>query len=220
MFSDGGNKRIDGIDHEVTPNRQELRLQAAKYMDKSARKVVKRLKSKSEVVSIGDIVQVPLVKQDRAKVDSGNLTGVVVNINDVFGVCQVAVKSGVLRPWYVYHKLRVVPGPGNNRALMNLEDAFKGWKTMKVIAPRTAAINESIVGGQGIFQCKCKGACNTKQCICFKNGRKCTSACHRNSKCCLNHDWERSDSTKAKVSGNDNMNEPPPKRMKTRRTAD
>jgi hypothetical protein len=36
----------------------------------------------------------------------------------------------------------------------------------------------------------------------------------------LNHDWERSDSNKAKVSGDDNMNKPPPKRMKTRRTAD
>ena len=125
------------------------------------------------------------------------------------------MKSGVLRPWYVYHKLRVVPGPGNSRALMNLDDAYKGWKALPVIAPRTAAINESIVGGQGIFQCKCKGTCNTKQCLCFKNNRTCTSACHRNSKCCLNHDWDKLDASKDRV-----VEAAPAKRMKTRRTAD
>ncbi len=40
------------------------------------------------------------------------------------------------------------------RVLMNLDEVFKGWKMMSVIAPRTAAIYKSIVGGQGIFQCK------------------------------------------------------------------
>jgi hypothetical protein len=121
------------------------------------------------------------------------LTGVVVNINNTFGICQVAVKTGVLRPWYVYHKLRVVTGAGNNRVLMDLETAFQGWRTMKIIAPRTAAINESIVGGQGIFSCKCKGKCISNICLCFKNNRTCTSACHRNSKCCENHDQEKLD---------------------------
>ena len=218
LFYDGGNKRIDVIDHDVSPKRRELRREAAKMMDKSARMVMKRIKSKSDIVSLGDVVQVPLVKQDRAKVDSGNLTGVVVNINTTFGVCQVAVKSGVLRPWYVYHKLRVVPGAGNNRVLMNLDEAYKGWKTMSVIAPRTAAINESIVGGQGIFQCKCKGTCNTNQCLCFKNFRTCTSACHRNSKCCVNHDQEKLNERKEKAGKVATM--VPAKRMKTRRTAD
>ena len=168
---------------------------------------------------LGNVVHVQLVKQDWAKVDLGNLTGIVVIINDVFGVCQVALRSGVLRPWYVYHKLRVVPGPGNSYALMNLDDAFKRWKGMPVIALRTAAVNESIVGGQGIFQCKCKGACNTKQNLCFKNNRKCMSSCHRNSKCCLNHDWENLDASKARI-GDDNTAKPPAKWMKTCRAAD
>ncbi len=110
------------------------------------------------------------------------------------------MKSGVLRPWYVYHKLRVVPGAaGNNLVLMNLDEVFKGWKTRSVIAPRTAAINESIVGGQGIFQCKCKGMYNTNQCLCFKKFRTCTSTCHRNSKCCMNHDQEKLNERKTKA---------------------
>ena len=72
--------------------------------------------------------------------------------------------------------------------LNGLEDAYKHWETMDVIAPRTAANNESLVGGQGIFSCKCKGKCNTNSCKCFQNNRICTSACHRNSKCCDNND--------------------------------
>ena len=127
-------------------------------MEKSANKVYNRVKSKSGNVKVGDVVQIGIVAQDRGKVDPHSLMGVVVNINQFYGVCQVAVTTGLLRPWYVYHKLRVVPGLGNDRALNNLEDAFKNWKTMNWIAPRTAATNQSLVGGQGIFQCGCKGS--------------------------------------------------------------
>ena len=129
-----------------------------------------------------------MVQQDRCKVDAHNLTGIVVNINESFGVCQVAVKSVVLRPYYVYHKLLVVPGISDNRVLNNLEHAFKNWKEIDYIAPRTASTNESLVGSQGIFQCDCKGKCTTNRCSCFKNGRTCNSACHCNSSCCENHD--------------------------------
>jgi hypothetical protein len=181
---------MDGIDHEVTPWRAATRKQAALMMDKSARKVMKRVKSKQALVKVGDVVQVPLAQQDRAKVDAGNLTAVVININNHFGVCQVAVKSGILRSWYVFHKLRRLPDLGNNRFLNDLEDAFKNWRKLDFISPRTASINASIVGGQGIFQCSCKGKCTTNVCKCFKNGRSCSSACHRNSKCCENHDGE------------------------------
>ena len=122
-------------------------------------------------------------------------------VNDTYGMCQVAVKTGVLRPWYVYHKLRAIPGEGNNKVLMGLEEAFINWKSLPVIAPRTASVDASIVGGQGIFQCKCKGKCNTNSCACYKNGRICTSACHRNSKCCENHD--QNEVMKRKNDGNE-----------------
>ena len=139
-------------------------------------------------MKVGDVVHIGIVPQDRGKVDPTNLTGVVVNINDHYGVCQVAVKSGLLRPWYVYHKLRVLVGKGNDRNLHDLEDTFQNWKKMDTVAPRTASTHQSLVGGQGIFQCKCKGKCSNNSCRCFKNNRKCTSACHRNNKCCENHD--------------------------------
>ena len=188
LFCDGANNRLDGIEHEVSPRRAATRRQAAKMMDRSARKVMRRVKSKQALIKLGDVVHVPLVQQDRAKVDAPNLTAVVVNINNHFGVCQLAVKMGILRPWYVFHKIRRLPDLGNNRYLNDLEDAYKNWKKMNFVAPRTASLCESFVGGQGIFQCKCKGKCTTNQCKCFKNGRICTSACHRNSKCCENND--------------------------------
>jgi hypothetical protein len=201
LFFDGNAARLDGLDHDVTPGRRATREKAALMMNKSARKVLKRMKSRTATLSIGDVVQVPLVQQDRAKVDAQNLTGVVVRVNDTYGMCQVAVKTGVLRPWYVYHKLRAIPGEGNNKVLMGLEEAFINWKSLPVIAPRTASVDASIVGGQGIFQCKCKGKCNTNSCACYKNGRICTSACHRNSKCCENHD--QNEVMKRKNDGNE-----------------
>ena len=50
------------------------------------------------------------------------------------------MKSGVLRPWYVYHKMQVVTGARSNRVLMDLENAFQVWAIVKIIAPRAAAI--------------------------------------------------------------------------------
>ncbi len=49
-------------------------------MDCSSRNVMKKIKSKSDIVEIGNVVCMPLVQQDRLKVDASNLTGVVVNI--------------------------------------------------------------------------------------------------------------------------------------------
>lgn len=158
-------------------------------MERSSRKVAHQIKKNyTNYTKKGDAVQFPLVKQDRGKVDSGNLTGVIVNINKKFGMCQVTVKTGVLQPWCVYHKLTVVPKLSNNHVLNGLEEAFKNYRHMDVIVSQTVAINESLVGGQSIFQCKCKGKCTNDHCKCYKHGQTCTSACHCNSRCCENHD--------------------------------
>ena len=149
---------------------------------------MRRVKSKQALIAVGDMVHVPLVQQDRAKVDLHNLTTIAVNVNNHVGVCQLVVENGILRPWYVFHKLCRLNNLGNNRYLNDLEDAFKNWKKMNYILPRMASICASFVGGQGIFQCKCKGKSTMNQCKCFKNGRICTSDCHRNSKCCKNND--------------------------------
>jgi hypothetical protein len=100
------------------------------------------------------------------------------------GQARVAVKSGLLKSWYVYHRLGRVTGKGHNVELNN------GWESMNIISEREAARNESIVGGQGKgdMTCSCKGKCNSNHCSCKKAGRICASACHRNNFNCVNHD--------------------------------
>ena len=127
---------------------------------------------------------------DKAKVDPGTLTGVIVQVDKGRSQARVAVKSGLLKSWYVYHRLGRVTGRGNNVQLNGLTEAFNNWKKLKVITEREAARNESLVGGQGKgdVTCNCKGPCNTDRCSCKKAGRICSSACHRNNFKCINHD--------------------------------
>ena len=112
--------------------------------------------------------------------DAGNLTGVVVKVNNSRCQARVAVKAGLLKSWYVYHRLGRVTGKGNNVELNGLTDALNGWESMKIISEREAARQESIVGGQGKgdVTCSCKGKCNSNHCSCKKAGRICSSACH------------------------------------------
>jgi hypothetical protein len=104
---------------------------------------------------------------------------------------RVVVKTGLLKQWYSYHKLTPVVGKGNNIELLGLNEAYLGWSMMKVISEwEEESRNESLVGGQGKgdVTCNCKTACNSNHCSCFKAGRICTSACHRNNAKMQNHD--------------------------------
>ena len=100
------------------------------------------------------------------------------------GQARVAVKSGLLKSWYVDNRLGRVTGKGNNVELNN------GWESMKIILERETVRKESIVGsqGKGDVTCSCKGKCNSNHCSCKKAGRICTSACHQNNFNCVNHD--------------------------------
>jgi hypothetical protein len=194
-----GTKSIVQDDNEkdtpekVTPRRSALRKRAHEQMSKAAtsmkKNVMKRV-GEDKVCEIGEVVHVPLKDMDKAKVDTGNLTGVIVQVDKGRSQARVAVKSGLLKSWYVYHRLGRMTGIGNNVELNGLTDALANWKTMSVISEREAARNESMVGGQGKgdVTCNCKGACNTNQCSCRKAGRICSSACHRNNFKCVNHD--------------------------------
>jgi hypothetical protein len=57
------------------------------------------------------------------------------------------VKAGLLKSWYVYHRLGQVTRKGNNVELNGLTDALNGWESMKTILERETARKESIVGG-------------------------------------------------------------------------
>jgi hypothetical protein len=178
---------------QVSPRRAELRRKASDNLEKAANSIIKRTRKQAgvdRVCEIGEVVHVRLKDEDKAKVDSGNLTGVIVDIDKSRSQARVAVKSGLLKGWYVYHRLGRVPGLGNNLSLNGLDDAMNDWKSMKVISERAASRNESLVGGQGkgTVTCQCKGTCNNNSCSCKKAGRICTSACHRNNFKCVNHD--------------------------------
>jgi hypothetical protein len=59
---------------------------------------------------VGTLVHVPLNDVNRTKVDSGNLVGIIVKVDKTRSQAHVAVKGGLLKSWYVYHKLNIVPG--------------------------------------------------------------------------------------------------------------
>lgn len=50
---------------------------------------MRRIKIKQALIAVGDVVHIPLVQQDRAKVDIHSLTAIVVNINNHFGFFQL-----------------------------------------------------------------------------------------------------------------------------------
>ncbi len=147
-------------------------------------------KGVNKAFEVGEVVLVPLADVDKAKVDAQNLTRVIVKIDINRMLARVVVKSGLLKQWYSYHKHTCVVGKGNNIELLGLQEAYLGWGLMKVVSEWKASRNEPLVGGQGKgdVTCNCKPACNSNRCSCFRAGRICTSACHRNNAKCKNHD--------------------------------
>jgi hypothetical protein len=153
-------------------------------------KAVAMKKGVNKAFEVGEVVLVPLADVDKAKVDAQNLTRVIVKIDINRMLARVVVKSGLLKQWYSYHKHTCVVGKGNNIELLGLQEAYLGWGLMKVVSEWKASRNEPLVGGQGKgdVTCNCKPACNSNRCSCFRAGRICTSACHRNNAKCKNHD--------------------------------
>lgn len=185
------NSQITDEEFSVSPRRAESRKRAAEKMQKSALTMIKTARKSygnDKPFDVGTVVHVPLKDVDRTKVDSGNLIGIIVKVDKSRSQARVAVQGGLLKSWYVYHKLVIVPGAGNNPSLFGL--SLEGWEDLKEITEREAARQVSLVGGQGkgLFTCMCKGKCNSNHCSCFKNKRICGSACHRNNFNCVNHD--------------------------------
>jgi hypothetical protein len=181
----------------VLPKRSALRKRAAENIAKSTSKMkaCAMMKSGVNYFDVGNVVKVALVDVDRPKTDLQNLTGVIVNVNLKTMMARVVVKSGVLKNWYAYHKLTHVTGSGNNIELLGLSNSLVGCSMMATITEREATQDKSMVGGQGKggVICSCKSACQTRACSCFKEGRRCSSACHRNNHKCKNHDKDAND---------------------------
>ena len=181
------------VDDSMTPRRKEMRKRAHEKMVKASESMKKRAREQSggeKVCEVGEVVLVPVSDMDRSKVDPANLLGVIVQVDKTRSSARVAVKTGLLKNWYAYHRLGHVKGDGNNVELNGLSEVLKNWQTLKVTSEREANRKLSQVGGQGrgCVTCSCKGKCNTNHCSCKKAQRICTSACHRNNFCCENHD--------------------------------
>jgi hypothetical protein len=67
----------------VSPNRKALRKRAAENLVRSASKMKSNAIKKAGMAhfDVGNVVKIALVDVDKAKTDSQNLTGVIVNIN-------------------------------------------------------------------------------------------------------------------------------------------
>jgi hypothetical protein len=114
--------------HEVSLTWGSLHKQASVLLESKAKKMklatIEKMGGQGKVFVVGEVVRVPVVDVDKAKVDDGNLTGVIVKVNLPRMKARVVIKAGLLKPWYNYHKLSHVSGPGNNINLLGLTDAF------------------------------------------------------------------------------------------------
>ncbi len=139
---------------EVSPNRKIARHIATSNVHKKADKVraIALKKSPTATFKKGDVCLVPLDDVDKTKVDSGNLVGVIVDMNDYKSVAKVATKHGLLQRNYAYHRLQPVKENADNRATNDLEDAYLNWKGLPKITEQEAARHVSSVWSSGSYQ--------------------------------------------------------------------
>jgi hypothetical protein len=181
-------RKKDDDDIDQSPKRRRLREKATSNQKKQAATMSKRAKiADGSEFKVGDIVQVKLHHVDTTKVDPKNITAVVVEISK-YGSYKVACKQGVIKNWYEYHRLSRVSELQNNRAIYGLDDMFEYWMGAAKLSEREAAKRMSIVGGQGVTSCGCRGRCVTKSCTCVKDVVFCNSRCHKGNTKCENCD--------------------------------
>ncbi len=175
--------------HDTSPRHHSICSKATKNVKTRAERVkTKAIKSSPSLsFKLGNVVLDPLDDVDQTKVDGPSLIGVAVSINKDTSTCQVVVKSWLLHRAYVFHALGAVPKTSNDRVTNDLEVAFNDWKGLPKTTEQEAACFISSVGGQRMMKCNCKGYCTSNSCACRKAGRIHSSCCHRNSKCCKNH---------------------------------
>jgi hypothetical protein len=125
----------------ISPKQRAIRKHAAESLIRSASKMKSNAikKSGTKHFDVGNVFKIALADVDKAKTEPQNLTGVIVDINPTTMMARVAVKLGVLKNWYAYHKLSHVSGRGNNLELLGLKNALLGWSMMATITEREAS---------------------------------------------------------------------------------
>ena len=161
-------------------------------MAKQGSEMKKRAKKQDggSELAVGTVEQVRVDDVDRAKTDPTNATLVVVELvktgkRRIETEYRLACKAGPLKS--LYCRSAFTPVTGMTPEVLGLTTALEMWQGIPVVGIRAAMKTISAVGGQGLLHCTCKGACNSHNCKCFKNNRKCNSRCHKSSTQCTNH---------------------------------
>ena len=183
------NKKLemDGYVMMESPGRKKLRDAAAISMMSNGRNMKMNASKIDGEIEVGSIVWSSLSDVDCTKVDGKCLTLVVVDKISEKGKSipkyRLACAKGPLQG--LYHRSYLTVIPMATRGTLGLEDIFISWRGVAAITERAAAASTSVIGGQGVNRCNCRGECNTKRCMCFKGGKLCGSQCHGgdNSKC-------------------------------------
>ena len=76
----------------------------------------------------------------------------IVQVDKGCSQARAAVKSGLLKNWYVHHHLGCINGKGNDVEFNVLTDALANWKKLSVITEREAAQMRCNMQLQGIMQ--------------------------------------------------------------------
>ena len=176
----------------VSPKRRKLRERACASLEQQGKKMQARVAGGNGVpVDVGTVVQVAISDVDRSKVDSTNVTLVVVEVVQTGKTTletkyRLACTTGVVNT--LYTRSYIAPQWQATPALMGLEECLSGWQGMPRVSLRACVTVQSAVGGQGMLRCDCAAKCATLKCSCFKADRKCNSRCHKGSKKCCNLD--------------------------------
>jgi hypothetical protein len=136
-------------------------LKAADNMKKQGERMRKQAGGRPDTMrpdlAIGTVVLVPIDKVDRGSCDARHIPGVVVEVTEHSNY-RIACKGGVLKDCLSRGTLRVESR--KTPESYGLED----WLNVNIeTAPkqslREAAASYSVIGGQGMKKCGCKGSC-------------------------------------------------------------
>ena len=155
---------------EIISQRQGAKRKQQEQADKMVEKSAKRFKE----AEVYDTVLVPIPDVDRGRCEYPNLKAIVLEAHPSGHLWKLGCKSGVLDQWYSRNQFQPTL-----EKFMRVEDVPLETE----VSLRTAARQESIGGGQGVFKCNCTGNCITKRCKCYKAGLKCNSRCHNQRSC-------------------------------------
>jgi hypothetical protein len=148
---------------EESPRRKAARYDACISQKRGGRQM-KEMASKVNGgdIEVGCVVQVTLKNMDSTKVDGKNITLVVVE-----------------KPMQnLYSRVYITVVKDACPKSLGMDTILTCWKGKATVTEREAAASTSLVGGQGVKRCGCRGSCDTKRCACKKEGRFCGSDCH------------------------------------------